>query len=596
MIMKQRQLIWYVYPWFLIITFIAILVTSWYTSTAFKHYALKKTEADLLNQCHLLKNQIFRKLNLADFPTLDQLCKEFGREASTRITLIRSDGLVICDSDRHPHEMDTHLDRPEFIQAIHDGIGTSTRFSNTLNEKLMYVAIPLKDSSGIRGVLRTSIPITSVDDELRSIQIRIIIGGLVIAILSAVISLYVSRRIARPIMQMKKGAERFAQGELNHRLPTPPSSELAGLATAMNQMAVQLEERIEIIVNQRKEYEAVLSSMMEGVIAIDNDDRLLSMNKAACKILNLDPMQVRERTIQEILRNPDFLKFVAETHSDDKLGDRDFELNEDHRRTIINIRNAPLKNMTDKRIGSLIVLNDVTRIRHLENVRQDFVANVSHEIKTPLTAIKGFVETLYQTLDSTSEDTDRFIAIIMRHVDRLNTIIEDLLSLSRIEQIDKREELQLEPRNLKTLIESSVNLIQHKSEPKQIVFDVVCDPETKIAVDSTLFEQALINLLDNAITYSPQKGQVRILGEMDHQGHHIHVMDQGPGIAQTHLTRLFERFYRVDKARTRAVGGTGLGLAIVKHIIQAHGGRISVESELGNGSTFTIHLPISSDG
>jgi two-component system phosphate regulon sensor histidine kinase PhoR len=236
-------------------------------------------------------------------------------------------------------------------------------------------------------------------------------------------------------------------------------------------------------------------------------------------------------------------------------------------------------------------LNDVTRVRHLENVRKDFVANVSHEIKTPLTAIKGFVETLYQTLENTSEDTDRFIAIIMRHVDRLNSIIEDLLSLSRIEQIDKKEELQLEHRNLKSLMESSLNLIQHKAEAKQIDVEIVCDAKTGIAVDSNLFEQALINLLDNAITYSPEKGLVRMLGETDYQHLHIHVVDNGPGIAQTHLPRLFERFYRVDKARSRTMGGTGLGLAIVKHIIQAHGGSVSVESELGNGSTFSLHLP-----
>ena len=591
--MIHRKLIWHFYPWFLITTLIAIFALTWYTSSASRTFFLQRTQLDLQNQSLLLKPQITKSLLSRDFERIDHLCKEFGIEASTRITVILPDGRVIGDSEKNPSQMDSHIDRPEVMQAIHDGIGTSLRYSGTLDQTLMYEAIQLKDPAGrLIGILRTSIPVTAIDEKLKSIQLKIIFGGLIIAFLSSIVMLFISRKIAQPIEQMKKGAERFAKGELDLRLPTPVSSELAGLTDAMNQMAGQLQERIKTIISQRNEYEAVLSSMKEGVIAVDSDERLLSINQAALDILKIDTAKAKGRTIQETLRIPEFLEYVSDSLTGKEVEDKDFEILEGNHTTLVNIRSAPLKDAKNLRIGSLLVLNDVTKVRHLENVRKDFVANVSHELKTPLTAIKGFVETLHESLPQTSPDAEKFFEIIMRQVDRLQAIIQDLLMLSRLEQFDNQEQIKTEKRDLQHLIENAIHVVQLKAEKKNISFDISCEPDTPIQVDSSIFEQALINLLDNAVAYSPENETVHIAVELHGHELRIHVSDHGPGISLKHQPRLFERFYRVDKSRSRTLGGTGLGLAIVKHIVKAHGGRVSVQSELGKGSTFTIHHPV----
>jgi two-component system phosphate regulon sensor histidine kinase PhoR len=591
--MIQRKLIWHFYPWFLLTILIAIFTLTWYTSSTARAFFLQRTQAALQNQGLLLKPKITATLLSRNSEGIDRLCKEFGMEASTRITVILPDGQVIGDSRENPDQMDNHIDRPEVIQAIHEGVGTSVRYSITIKQNLMYEAIQLKDNGGrLIGILRTSMSITTIDKQLKSIQVKIVFGGLIIAILSSLVTLYISRKITNPIEQMKKGAERFAKGELNLRLATPVSAELAGLADAMNQMAGQLEERIKTIISQRNEYEAVLSSMEEGVIAVNSDERLLSINQAALDILKIGSEKSKGRTIQETLRNPGFLEFVSSSLSGKDMEDRDFEILEDNHKTTINIRSAPLKDAKNHHIGSLLVLNDVTKVRHLENVRQDFVANVSHELKTPLTAIKGFVETLHENLPDPSDDIEKFFEIIMRQADRLNSIIQDLLMLSRLEQFDNKEQIKIEKRVLKHLIENAMHVVQLKAEEKNISFDITSDPDIGIQVDSSIYEQALINLLDNAVAYSPENETVHIQVETVEQELRIHVIDHGPGISQKHHSRLFERFYRVDKSRSRTLGGTGLGLAIVKHIVKAHGGRVSVQSELGKGSTFTIHHPI----
>ena len=358
----------------------------------------------------------------------------------------------------------------------------------------------------------------------------------------------------------------------------------------MNTMAMQLEDRIQTVVSQRNEYEAVLSSMIEGVIAVDQNETILSINQAALNILKIQSLKAKSRTIHEVVRNRQFLEFVIDSLAGKNLEEKDVEI-QGPEKCIINIRSMTLRNASNEHIGSLVVLNDVTKIRQLENIRKDFVANVSHEIKTPLTAIKGFVETLQQGMDKDQEDNLKFLGIIDKHVNRLNAIVEDLLALARIEQIDEKATVALQKRRFKSLVENAVNVVQHRADVKNISLEIQIENDPYIMVDSTLFEQALVNLLDNAVAYSPEKEKVTISLEQGKKAFVINITDQGIGISQQHSPRVFERFYRVDKARSRKHGGTGLGLAIVKHIAQAHGGKVTVESQPGQGSIFSIHMP-----
>jgi two-component system phosphate regulon sensor histidine kinase PhoR len=392
------------------------------------------------------------------------------------------------------------------------------------------------------------------------------------------------------MQELKQGAARLAEGELAHRLAIPDSEELAGLAESLNRMAAQLESRLQTVVSQRNQLETVLSSMLEGVIAVSRDERILSVNQAAARWFDLDPEKVRDRSLPEAIRTLAIQKFVKRSLTSRTPVEDDVTVYRNGER-ILNIKSAPLLDVGPEPIGMLLVFSDVTQLRRLEDMRREFVANVSHEIKTPLTAIKGFVETLHHNIVDTPEEARRFLGIISKHVERLNTIIEDLLMLSRIENEGERGDIRRENTRLHDILCDAAQICRPQADEKRIRIEIAGDEELAAMVDPVLLEQAVVNLLDNAVKYSNPEKPVRVLARTADHEIQIQVQDHGIGIEKKHLPRLFERFYRVDKARSRALGGTGLGLAIVKHIAQAHGGHVAVESRPGEGSRFTIHLP-----
>jgi two-component system phosphate regulon sensor histidine kinase PhoR len=587
---RKKRLLWHLFPSFLLITIISLVAVTWYASRSLKGFFLEQTASDLKVRARLFESQILKYLDPLEEKTIDLLCKDMGEGASTRFTVILPSGKVAGDSEEDPALMDTHVDRPEFIQALNNPFGISTRYSQTLEKNMMYVGIPVKVNNRILAVVRASIPVTAIDTLIRNIQNEIALGGLIIAVFAAILSLAISRRITRPIERIKRAAESIAHGNFKARSQIDQSDEIGSLADAINQMAAQLHERIDTVMRQRNEIEAMLSSMIEGVIAVDQEERIISMNQAAAAMFSCDITVAQGRSIQEVVRNTVLHEFVKNALTSQEPVEKDIVLYSDVER-IINAHGTVLQDAKEHRVGALIVCNDVTRLWRLENIRRDFVANVSHEIRTPITAIKGFVETLRDGSVKDPKDSKRFLGIIEKHVNRLDAIIEDLLSLSRIERGAEGEHILLQSGRICDVLLTAVQVCEVKAAPKKISLELSCNEDLKANINHALLEQAVVNLIDNAIKFSHEGSTVLVkAGQMDGQIS-ISVRDEGCGIEKEHLPRLFERFYRVDKARSRQMGGTGLGLAIVKHIAQAHGGQVSVESTPGKGTAFSIRIP-----
>jgi len=418
----------------------------------------------------------------------------------------------------------------------------------------------------------------------------IILGGWVLLLLAAALGWFISHRISQPLQEMRQGAERFAAGDFSHRLPIPDSIELASLALTLNRMAAQLAEQIAVIMQQRNEQEAILESMHEGVLALDTQERVITVNRAAEALLGVMATQAKGHTIQEVVRNVALQRLLAAALHSTEAATADIVLRGSEERFLQATATA-LRDAQGRDIGVLVVLNDVTQLRRLENIRRDFVSNVSHELKTPITSIKGFVETLRDGALDDRTQAERFLVIIARHAERLHAIIEDLLALSRLEQGSDSYEIPRSETSLTDVIQAAILDCAARADVQHVTVIPTCAAELRAAVNAPLLEQALVNLLDNAITYSNPDSRVWVHVRQEDAMLIIDVRDQGVGIPYDHLDRIFERFYRVDKARSRERGGTGLGLAIVKHIAQVHGGQVSVTSTVGQGSTFTLRIP-----
>jgi len=588
--MARRRLLWQLFPSYLVVILLTVTAVTWYMARSMKDLYLAETAENLRARALLLED----RLSVADFTSapgpVDSLCKKLGADSDTRFTVILPSGLVIADSDQDPSTMENHATRPEIKAALAGKRGTSTRYSSTLLEVMMYVALPVTEDERVIGVVRAALPVTAIEKTFGQIYPKIIVGGLVIIILSGLLSYYLSRRVSDPLERMRQVAMYFSKGEFDKRLPSGDALEINELASAMNQMAGELDDKIKAVVNQRNELDAVLSSMVEGVLTFDTDERLIDVNSAGSKILGIDRDKARGRYVQEIIRHTELQRLVHTILQNQEQYEDEIEIEGDGTR-VLQMHGNILRNDKGQSLGVLVVLNDITRLRHLERVRRDFVSNVSHELRTPITSIKGFVETLREGAINNPAQAQRFLDIVAKHSDRLNSIIEDLLALSRIQEAETFE-TELEPSNLRSIFQTSIQACEVKARAKKISIDMDCDSELKAMVKAPLLELAMINLLDNAIKYSGQGTGVHIACAVNGQEIEIAVSDEGPGIDRKHLSRLFERFYRVDRSRSREVGGTGLGLSIVKHIVQAHRGRVDVESTVGKGSTFKIFLPV----
>lgn len=546
------------------------------------------------SRAHLVAGPVLAYLAHDDTAGLEAFCREAGQKSATRLTVIAMDGKVLADSDQDPGRMENHSDRPEVVAALSGVIAPSMRFSQTLQQKLVYVGIPLEEQGVRKGVLRLAVPVAGIDDQLVAVARQIILGCLMVALVAALVTWFVVRRIAKPLERMKLGVERVALGDFSSRMRVEGAEEMAGLARAFNEMTAQLDARIQTIVGQHSQLQAVFASMVEGVITVDTEEKILDINQSGGKLLNVDPEKVRGKSIILALRNTHLQNFVknALACGTPLEGEFSSRLGADGREKYFYAHGARLQNGQGQITGALIVINDVTNLRRLESIRRDFVANVSHELKTPITSIEGFAETLLDGALEEPEDARRFVEIINKQASRLHAIVEDLLALSRVEQEAKREEILLQELPVVDVLKSAMQTCNPNAERAGTLTSLICEQGIVARINPALLEQAVINLLDNAIKYSGKGSSIRVEAEKQPGEVLIRVSDNGVGIAKQDVARIFERFYRVDKARSAKLGGTGLGLSIVKHIVSAHHGHISVDSNLGHGSTFTIHLPV----
>lgn len=589
--MTRRPFFWHIFPATLLISIITGAVIAIYATRTFESYHLDRTVSALRVQAQLLRDEVSRTL-VDSTVSADSLCKEIGRRTGTRLTVIRADGKVLGDSHENPAEMDNHRDRPEIMQALAGGPGVATRYSETMDHKMMYVAIPIEDRGTLLAVTRTSLPLVTVSETFSAVSSRVALALVIVSLAAIGLSMALSRRLSRPIEELRQGALRLASGDLDTPLPTTGTREAAELASAMNTMARQLHERIQDLIHQRNEQETILASMVEGVVAVDNDERILLVNAAAQSMLGIEGREMRGRLLQEAVRNVELQRFLLRLAQQRRPAEVEISaIMPGGVKKTLEVHGNVLGEPGAPPEGVLVVLHDVTRLKKLENIRRDFVANVSHELRTPLTSIKGFVETLQHGTDDSPDERRRFLDIIANHVNRLNTIIEDLLTISRLEKDSVGDEIKLESVSLDALVKDAADVCEGSARKKGI--SIVFEGQSGITAKASpsLLEQALIDLVDNAIKYGDQESTIRIRCEQGEREISLAVVDEGPGIEAKHLSRLFERFYRIDKARSRKLGGTGLGLAIVKHILQLHHGSVDVQSELGTGSTFTLRLP-----
>ncbi len=503
----------------------------------------------------------------------------------TRLTIIASSGEVLADSGADPRSMENHATRPEVLQAFASGEGRSIRHSVTIRRDLLYLAVrqPVPGASPV--VLRFALPVQTVDEEMWSFRQGLWLASLAMLFVTGLASLMISRRFAGRVERLRSFSRRVAAGNFQPIEADRSGDALETLALSMNDTAAQLDSNIRSLTAERNLSSAILGSMAEGVAVVSAEERLLFSNPAFASILSLDASPAAGSALLETVRQMELIEAVRTVlrgepavHSEIVTGTL--------RQRFFSATVAPVR----EGAGAVIVLHDITDLRKLERVRRDFVANVSHEFKTPLTAIQGFAETLLGGAAEEPENRERFLRIILEHARRLTRLTDDLLKLSQIEA--DRMELETQLLRPEDLVRACLDTTRLRAASKNISVNVELPPDLPpVLGDPRRLNEILQNLLDNAVQYTPAGGQISIRAEKAAKSVIFTVADTGLGIPESDQLRIFERFYRVDDARSREVGGTGLGLAIAKHLVEAHGGRIWVESEVGRGSRFHFSVP-----
>jgi len=547
----------------------------------------ESTRDALHSESVLLADLLGPELLAPDPAKLANQVRQLGNKLACRITIIRDDGKVMADNEADPDHMENHRTRPEVLEAAADGEGSSIRSSATLHQGLFYLARRM-DVGGQIYFLRLAVHQTDLNHHLDLLYASLAAAVLLAALAAGIVCYYFARRHATPVVELTEFAEALSQGELDRRINRPLPDEFGQLADTLNTTADSLGRLLSQTAQDSAELLAILSSMSEGVIATDIRQRILLVNAGAGQLLGFDFQDARGKLLYEAMRNEQILRAASDVLAGTTrtpfqvgpLGGRHLEV------TVCTF--AP--EGAAKPSGLVIVTHDTTQSVRYQELRKEFVANVSHELRTPLTVIKGFIETLSDGALHDPEKGPQYLATIQKHADQLSNVVNDLLELSRLES---QSDLPRRSIELPTIVQRAVDLLVPAAQKKRQNLSVEVDAYLpRVSGNADYLERAVANLVDNAIKYTPDSGAIQVSVHSDNGHVVVEVTDTGIGIPEDDLPRIFERFYRVDRSRSREMGGTGLGLSIVKHVAQTHGGAIDVASTPGKGTVFKLRLPV----
>lgn len=592
--MLRSKFLWKLYASYVALIFISTAIVGGLIIRETERDSLEEIQQSLANHAILLKELAKNSLKEPYNSVLQERIHDIGKEIKTRLTVIGADGAVIADSEKEPSGMDNHADRPEVMAARSHGSGAVTRFSNTVGTRMMYLAIPVKKDGQITGYVRASLALFTIDERIKRVRAIVALGAGVSVLVALILGFFMARGLALPITSMTSAAGKMACGDYNQRLSITGNDEISKLSMAFNQMAENCQLRMETIITDKNKLAAVLSGMVEGVVAVDCDERVLHMNSAAGRILSVSPPESVNMPMWGVIRTPDVCETIAGTMRKASEIRSELRLVVSQRDKVIEVLSSPIMDGEGTLVGAVAVLHDVSELKRLEAVRRDFVANVSHELKTPITAVRALIETLIDDKKMDAEKHERFLEKIKNQSVRLSAIVTDLIALSQLES-ENVNLLQCKTFDLINTVSESAKALLPVAEERDITVEIkLPESPVNIAGDEEALCQVTRNLLDNALKYTPQGGRVKVSVKRDGGYAVIEVEDTGIGIEPGERHRIFERFYRVDKARSRELGGTGLGLSIVRHILISHGGKVSVDSIPGSGSTFRVCLPLAS--
>lgn len=573
---------------YMIIVLISLSITGFVTVKSVEKYFIKNTEDTLITHANVLRGILAPEFKAQQIPStaINEKIRKLSNDIEARITLVDLNGQVIADTERSPDELENHGNRPEIEMAYRGKIGKSIRYSSSMGTEMMYIAVPVINDGSISAVLRLALPLSQMGRLSKYIWGVILSSTLTGLIIAFIMSTIFSRRITKPIEEVAQAAKGIAQGNYDMKIPVTATGEIKVLAESFNHMAENLYKTISELKEGKDKTEAVLGSMTESLVAVDDKCRIIMVNSAAEKLFKIKREKVLGRHLLEMLRNRELYDLVKDVVKNKKYMSQELKIITSEEK-IFYINIVPISG--EKSSGAVAILRDITDLRKLEKVRTEFVANVSHELKTPLTSIAGFVETLLDGAYKSQDHCLYFLNIIKLETDRMTRLINELLYFSRIEAGISFKKTHVD---LIEVVMKALSVLQTAIKEKRHKVNLdLPDTIKPILSDEDSLLQIVINLLDNAIKYTPDEGKIHIALAETHDEVIITIADNGVGIAENELDRIFERFYRVDRARGGKIRGTGLGLAMVKHLVKGLGGKITVDSELGKGTTFRIFIP-----